>query len=102
MALIGHVRGGLGYVAILASCVMASLSGSAVADAAALGALLVPMMVRAGHDKARSAGLIARHRGRRGPAALGPDAPVAHVEDLHRRFELVGVESDDVVVSVLP
>ncbi|UEM01712.1 TRAP transporter large permease subunit [Skermanella rosea] len=59
MALIGHVRGGLGYVAILASCVMASLSGSAVADAAALGALLVPMMVRAGHDRARSAGLIA-------------------------------------------
>ena len=36
------------------------------------------------------------------PAALGPDAPVAHVEDLHRRFELVGVESDDVGVSVLP
>ena len=59
MALIGHVRGGLGYVAILASCVMASLSGSAVADAAALGALLVPMMVRAGHDRARSAGPIA-------------------------------------------
>ncbi|UEM19054.1 TRAP transporter large permease subunit [Skermanella mucosa] len=59
MALIGHVKGGLGYVAILASCIMASLSGSAVADAAALGALLVPMMVRAGHDRARSAGLIA-------------------------------------------
>ncbi|AWB08179.1 L-dehydroascorbate transporter large permease subunit (plasmid) [Azospirillum humicireducens] len=59
MALVGHVRGGLGYVAILASCILASLSGSAVADAAALSALLVPMMVRAGHDKARSCGLIA-------------------------------------------
>lgn len=58
MALVGHVKGGLGYVAILASCVLASLSGSAVADAAALSALLVPMMVAAGHDKARSAGLI--------------------------------------------
>ncbi len=38
---------------------MSALSGSAVADAAALAALLLPMMVKAGHDKARSAGLIA-------------------------------------------
>ncbi|HYG86511.1 MAG TPA: TRAP transporter large permease subunit [Azospirillum sp.] len=59
MALVGHVRGGLGYVAILAATILASLSGSAVADAAALAALLVPMMVAAGHDKARSGGLIA-------------------------------------------
>ena len=59
MALVGHKRGGLGYVAILASCLLASLSGSAVADAAALAALLVPMMVRAGHNRAHSAGLIA-------------------------------------------
>lgn len=59
LALIGHVRGGLGYVAIMAACLLAALSGSAVADAAALGALLVPMMVKAGHDKARSAGLVA-------------------------------------------
>lgn len=58
-ALVGHIPGGLGYVAILAAAVLASLSGSAVADAAALAALLVPMMVSAGHDKARSGGLIA-------------------------------------------
>ncbi|MFO1278074.1 MAG: TRAP transporter large permease subunit [Burkholderiaceae bacterium] len=59
MALVGHVKGGLGYVTIVAAVIMASLSGSAVADAAALTALLLPMMVAAGHDKARSAGLIA-------------------------------------------
>ena len=59
MTLVGHVRGGLGYVVILAAVMMAALSGSAVADAAALAALLLPMMVRAGHDKARSGGLIA-------------------------------------------
>ena len=59
MTLVGHVRGGLGYVVILAAVMMAALSGSAVADAAALSALLLPMMVRAGHDKARSGGLIA-------------------------------------------
>ncbi|MCW2242578.1 TRAP transporter large permease subunit [Azospirillum canadense] len=59
LTLVGHVKGGLGYVAILAATILASLSGSAVADAAALAALLVPMMVAAGHDKARSGGLIA-------------------------------------------
>lgn len=59
MTLVGHVRGGLGYVAILASCLLASLSGSAVADAAALAALIVPMMVKAGHSRAHAAGLVA-------------------------------------------
>ena len=59
LALVGHVRGGLGYVTIIAACILSALSGSAVADAAALTALLLPMMVRAGHDKARSGGLIA-------------------------------------------
>lgn len=59
ITLVGHVRGGLGFVAILASVLLAALSGSAVADAAALAALLVPMMVRAGHTKERSCGLIA-------------------------------------------
>ena len=59
LALVGHVRGGLGYVAIIASVLLAALSGSAVADAAALTALLLPMMTKAGHDKARSAGLLA-------------------------------------------
>lgn len=58
-ALVGHVRGGLGFVVIVAGCLLAALSGSAVADSAALTALLLPMMVEAGHDKARSAGLIA-------------------------------------------
>lgn len=59
MALFGHVKGGLGYVAILASVIFAGLSGSAVADAAALGAILIPMMVAAGYDRAQSGGLIA-------------------------------------------
>lgn len=59
MAWIGHVRGGLGYVAVLAAIIMASLSGSAVADTAALAAVLVPMMRKAGYDVNRSCGLIA-------------------------------------------
>ena len=59
MALVGHIRGGLGYVTIVAACLLSALSGSAVADAAALTTLLLPMMVKAGHDKSRSGGLIA-------------------------------------------
>ncbi|WP_295522198.1 TRAP transporter large permease subunit [uncultured Pseudacidovorax sp.] len=59
LALVGHVRGGLGYVTIMAGCLLSALSGSAVADAAALTALLLPMMTAAGHDKARAGGLIA-------------------------------------------
>lgn len=58
MTLVGHIHGGLGYVAILAGLMMAALSGSAVADAAMLTALLLPMMIAAGHDPGRSAGLI--------------------------------------------
>jgi tripartite ATP-independent transporter DctM subunit len=59
MSWIGHVRGGLGYVAVAAAVIMASLSGSAVADTAALAAVLVPMMRKAGYDVNRSCGLIA-------------------------------------------
>jgi tripartite ATP-independent transporter DctM subunit len=59
MAMVGHIRGGLGFVAIFAACILSSLSGSAVADAAALGALLYPMMVKSGHDPARTGGLLA-------------------------------------------
>lgn len=58
ITLVGHLRGGLGYVAIMAAVLMGALSGSAVADAAALAALLLPVMNKAGYDRARSAGLI--------------------------------------------
>ena len=59
LALVGHVKGGLGYVTILAACLLSALSDSAVADAAALTALLLPMMIKAGHKRAVSGGLIA-------------------------------------------
>ncbi len=69
MALVGHVRGGLGYVAIIAAALLSALSGSAVADAAALAALLLPMMNKAGYDRARSAGLLSS------AAVMGPIIP---------------------------
>ncbi len=59
MALVGHIRGGLGFVTIVASVMFAGLSGSAVADTAALGAILIPMMLSKGYDRNRSTGLVA-------------------------------------------
>ena len=56
--LVGRFNGGMGYVAILASMLVAGLSGAAIADVAALGAVLIPMMVKCGYDKPRSSGLI--------------------------------------------
>lgn len=58
ISLVGHIRGGLGYVAIITAFIFAGLSGSAVADTAALAAIMVPMMAEAGYDKSRSAALI--------------------------------------------
>ncbi|WP_188624434.1 TRAP transporter large permease, partial [Caldalkalibacillus thermarum] len=57
--MVGHIRGGLGYVVILAGVLFAGLSGSAVADTAALGAILIPMMAARGYDIKRSTGLVA-------------------------------------------
>jgi TRAP-type transport system large permease protein len=59
LTLVGHRQGGLGYVAILAALILASISGSAIADTAALGALLLPMMRQARYPLGTSAGLIA-------------------------------------------
>lgn len=58
LACLGHVHGGLGYVAIFAALILAALSGSAAADTAALAAILIPMMRSAGYNIPRAAGLI--------------------------------------------
>ena len=58
-AFVGHLRGGLGYVAVMAAIIMASLSGSAVADTAAIAAIVIPMMKAAGYNLGRATGLVA-------------------------------------------
>lgn len=55
---VGRFRGGLGYVSILASMIFAGLSGSALADTAALGGVLIPMMSERGYSKSRSTGIV--------------------------------------------
>ncbi|WP_374521670.1 TRAP transporter large permease [Hydrogenophaga sp.] len=58
LAFVGHIRGGLGIVAVIAAVIMAAISGSAAADAAALATMLIPMMRQAGYNVPRAAGLI--------------------------------------------
>lgn len=67
--MIGHVRGGLAQVNIITSMLFASLSGSAVADASAVGKMLVPEMVKEGYSRRYSAGVTAAS------AILGPIIP---------------------------
>lgn len=59
LTLVGHVRGGLGYVTIVTALLLASLSGSAIADTAVLAGMLIPIMRKAGYDINASSGLIA-------------------------------------------
>ncbi|MDQ2084173.1 TRAP transporter large permease [Xanthobacteraceae bacterium Astr-EGSB] len=68
-ALVGHFRAGLGMVAIVASTIFAGISGSAAADTAAIGALLIPAMIDKGYRKGWAAAL----QGCAG--ALGPIVP---------------------------
>ena len=67
--LVGRVKGGLGYAAIVASILFAGLMGSSVGEAAALGGLLLPMMQQVGYNKGRAGGIIASG------AILGPIIP---------------------------
>lgn len=68
-ALIGHVQGGLAQVAVVANMIMSGMSGSAAADAAATGSVLIPAMKRAGYNSAFSAAVIAS------AATIGPIIP---------------------------
>ena len=56
--ILGHVRGGLGYVAVVASMIFAGVSGSAAADTSAIGSILLPIMAEEGYDKPKSTALI--------------------------------------------
>jgi tripartite ATP-independent transporter DctM subunit len=67
--LVGSVRGGLGYVNVVAGIVLAGVNGSAAADASALGTLLIPAMVKDGFSPPYAAGLTA------GSSLIGPIIP---------------------------
>lgn len=55
---VGHRRSGLAIVAVITSCFFAAISGSGPATVAALGAILIPAMIKNGYDKGMSAALL--------------------------------------------
>ena len=77
LSLVGHVRGGLAQVNILSSMLFAGISGSAVADASAIGKMLVPAMVQNGYKRSFAAGVTAA------AAVIGPIIPPSGIMVLY-------------------
>src|SRR5690625_3377342 len=50
--IVGHLKGGLGHVSIMGSVMFGGVSGSAVADASALGNALIPVQIKQGYPRA--------------------------------------------------
>lgn len=67
--LVGHLRGGLGHVNVVASIIFAGISGSAAADTSAIGSILIPAMAKEGYDRPYAAGITA------GSSLIGPIIP---------------------------
>lgn len=88
LALFGHLRGGLGYVVIGTGLILASLSGSAIADTATLAVMLIPLMRQAGYDIPRASGLM---------AATGIIAPIIPPSV---GFVILGVTANISIVSL--
>ncbi|MGX1098843.1 TRAP transporter permease [Amorphus sp. MBR-141] len=76
LALMGRFRGGPGKIAVLASCLFGSISGSAVANVVASGVITIPMMKKAGYSPARAGGIeaIASTGGQLMPPVMGASA----------------------------
>jgi len=61
--LVGHIKGGLGFVVVVSEIFFSGISGSSIADASAIGSLLLPSMVRAGYAAPRAAAIVAAATG---------------------------------------
>lgn len=57
-AMVGHVRGGLGMVVVVAEILFSGISGSSVADASAIGSIMIPPLKRAGYSEQHSVSII--------------------------------------------
>src|SRR5512136_3360121 len=61
--LFGHIKGGLGFVVVISEIFFSGISGSSIADASAIGSLLLPSMVRAGYTAAQATAIVAAATG---------------------------------------
>ena len=62
-AVVGHIRGGLGIVVVASEVLFSGISGSSVADASAIGSILIPSLTRAGYPPERAAAIVAAASG---------------------------------------
>ena len=68
-ALLGHIRGGLGLANVGGSMIFGGISGTAVADTASIGSVMIPGMARSGYDKPFAAAVTAAS------STIGPIIP---------------------------
>ncbi len=68
-ALVGRMKGGLGHVSIVSSMIFAGIQGSGVADASAIGAIMIPSMIKHGYGRDYAVSIIAS------AATIGPIIP---------------------------
>ena len=76
-SLVGHVRGGLAQVNVLSSMMFAGISGSAVADASAIGKMLIPEMEKQGYSRPFASAVTAA------AAVIGPIIPPSGIMVLY-------------------
>jgi C4-dicarboxylate transporter, DctM subunit len=86
---VGHKRGGLGYTNVVSLTFFSGISGSALADAAGPGSMLIRMMDQAGYDRAYAAALTAA------TAIVGPIIPPSIIMIIY------ALQDDNVSVGAL-
>lgn len=97
-SLIGHLRGGLAHVNIVTAMLFSSLSGSAVADASAVGKMLIPAMEKEGYTKRFAAAVTAAS------SIMGPIIPPSGIMILYAfvmNVSVAGLFAAGAVVGVL-
>lgn len=85
MRLVGQTRGGLAHASIVASVLFAGITGSAVAEASALGTLLVPAMEKEGYPRGFAAAIVAA------ASCIGPIIPPSTVMVIYGSFMGVSI-----------
>ncbi len=97
-SLIGHLRGGLAHVNIVTAMLFSTLSGSAVADASAVGKMLIPAMEKEGYTKRFAAAITAAS------SIMGPIIPPSGIMILYAfvmNVSVAGLFAAGAVVGVI-
>jgi len=86
-SMVGHIRGSLGHVTILSNMLMAGISGSAVADAAAIGGIMIPSMKKEGYPTEMAVAVTAAS------ATIGPIIPPSIIMVIYGAYGNVSIGS---------